>query len=68
MCPSDYLLNAPVLENESLLVQQIQGRPKEAISSAGTVDERQRTELHRRKRHTASKDIHSYEKTSNFDM
>lgn len=68
MSPSDYLLNALVLENESLLVRQIQGRPKEAISSAGTVDERKRTELDKRNRHTASKDIHSHEKTSNFDM
>lgn len=38
MNPSDNLLNALVLENESLLVRQIQGRPKEAISSASTVD------------------------------
>lgn len=50
MNPSDNLLNALVLENESLLVRQIQGRPKEAISSASTVDERKRTELHKRNR------------------
>lgn len=41
---SIYLLNDPALENGSLLVLQIQGRPKEAISSAGTVGERRQRE------------------------
>lgn len=62
MSLSNYLLNALVLENGSLLVRQIQGHPIEAISSAGTVDERKRAELYNRTRHAASKDIHSHEK------
>lgn len=41
---SIYLLNVPVLVSGSLLVLQIQGHPKEAISSAGTVGERRERE------------------------
>lgn len=52
---SVYLLNALVLENGSLLVLQIQGRPKEAISLASTVGERKRAELYNRPRLTAGK-------------
>lgn len=58
---SNYLLNALVLENGSLLVQQIQGRPKEAISSAGTVGERKGAELYDKTRHAARKNIPSHE-------
>lgn len=54
-----YLLNALVLESGSLLVLQIQGRPKVAISSAGTVGERKRAELYNRARQAAGKNIHS---------
>lgn len=58
---SNYLLNALVLENGSLLVRQIQGRPKEAISSAGTVGERKGAELYDKTRHAARKNIPSHE-------
>lgn len=49
-----YLLNVLVLENGSLLVLQIQERPKEAISSAGTVGEKKWAELYNRTRHVTS--------------
>lgn len=52
-----YLLNAQGLENVSLWVLQIQGRPKEAISSAGTADESERSKMKQQCKDTFKKII-----------